>query len=75
VINEVHDKNWIASAACTRDIDGLTAGHAYTMMDALKLTDQYGKQWDLLKMRNPWGSEGYSGPWNDKDPRWTDELK
>jgi len=26
-------------------------------------------------MRNPWGSEGYDGPWNDKDARWTSEMK
>jgi hypothetical protein len=25
-------------------------------------------------MRNPWGSELYSGPWNDKDKRWTPAL-
>lgn len=45
-------------------------------MGILKLTDQNGKEWDLLKMRNPWGSEGYSGPWSDKDhARWTVEMK
>jgi hypothetical protein len=26
-------------------------------------------------MRNPWGSETYSGPWNDRDSRWTDSFK
>ena len=32
--------------------------------------------WNLIKMRNPWGSEGYNGPWNDKDHRrWTDSMK
>ena len=26
-------------------------------------------------MRNPWGSERYTGPWSDDDSRWTDALK
>ena len=26
-------------------------------------------------MRNPWGTEGYTGAWSDKDPMWTQELR
>ena len=29
----------------------------------------------LLKLHEPWGTDTYTGPWNDKDPRWTDELR
>jgi hypothetical protein len=25
-------------------------------------------------IRNPWSSSYYKGPWNSKDPRWTDEV-
>jgi len=44
-------------------------------LGAVNLTDYDGKRWDLLKMRNPWGSEGYSGAWSDLDTRWTEENK
>jgi hypothetical protein len=75
LINEANDKDWIAVGACTKTMEGLTSGHAYTMLGALKLTDDTGKEWNLIKMRNPWGSEGYNGPWSDKDDRWTDTIK
>ena len=26
-------------------------------------------------MRNPWATETYTGPWNDKDPNWTKYLR
>jgi hypothetical protein len=76
VINEAHDKNWIAVGGTGSYGYGLAKSHAYTIMAALTLTDETGKEWNLLKMRNPWASEGYNGPWNDKDHvRWTDEKR
>jgi hypothetical protein len=29
----------------------------------------------LIKVMNPWGSDEYTGPWNDEDSRWTAEYK
>jgi hypothetical protein len=28
-----------------------------------------------MRIRNPWRSENYTGPWCDSDPRWTDSYK
>lgn len=28
-----------------------------------------------MKVRNPWGSEDYTGEFSDKDSRWTDAWK
>lgn len=28
----------------------------------------------MIMLRNPWGSTYYSGDWNYRDSRWTDEL-
>lgn len=28
-----------------------------------------------MRIRNPWGSETYTGPYYDKDSVWTEELK
>ena len=51
--------------------NGLAHSHAYTVVGVKTLSN--GVQ--LVKMRNPWGSEGYSGPWSDGSSEWTDELK
>lgn len=76
VLNEADEKNWIVVGACIKRMLGLAKAHAYTVMGALKLKDAKGKEWNLLKMRNPWGSETYNGPWSDKDTvNWTPELR
>lgn len=30
---------------------------------------------DLIKLRNPWGSELYTGPYSDSSSMWTDAIK
>lgn len=40
--------------------DGLTSGHAYTLLDVIELEGT-----KLAKMRNPWSTEGYNGEWGD----------
>lgn len=75
-IHEADRKHWNMSLANFRSAYGLAGGHAYSLMDALKVTDKDGKEWKLIKCRNPWASEGYNGPWSDKDHvRWTDDLR
>ena len=51
--------------------NGLAHSHAYTVVGVKELSNGV----KLVKMRNPWGSEGYSGPWSDGSSEWTDELK
>ena len=50
---------------------GVAYGHAYTVIDTALLDD--GTR--LIKMRNPWGSETYHGPWGDDSHLWTPELE
>ena len=64
-------RDWVMSAACNSDSDGLHAGHAYTLSAAMEFIDEKGKHWELVRMRNPWARETYTGPWNDHDERWT----
>ena len=45
--------------------------HAFTVNDALKLSDGT----KLIRIRNPWGSEWYDGPWSDKSIMWTEKYK
>ena len=51
----------------SNDTDGIVDGHAYTVLDCVN--DVAGTQFDLVKVRNPWGSgEFKSGIWDDDGP-------
>lgn len=49
-----------------RDANGLVLGHGYLTLGVIELSD--GVQ--LVKMRNPWASEVYTGPWCDSCSEW-----
>jgi hypothetical protein len=34
-----------------------------------------GKNVTLIKIRNPWGTEGWKGDWSDRSTLWTQELR
>lgn len=66
------------SAGCCHnvgDIGGLVSGHAYSLLGVEKIKDKSGIVDTLAKMRNPWGSEMYTGKWSDSDPNWTSGFK
>ena len=48
--------------------NGLAKGHAYTVIGVT--TEVPGKR--LVKIRNPWGTERYKGPWCDGCKEWND---
>lgn len=54
--------------------NGVDCSHAYTVLSAMELKTDNGIV-DLIKIRNPWGSERYTGPWSDSSALWTDELR
>ena len=56
------------TAACINPHASLVTGHAYTLVDSVQLKQDGKVVHELFKMRNPWGKEKYSGPWNDHDP-------
>jgi len=53
----------IIQCACMQSFYGLVGGHAYTTLGVVELSNGV----KLVKARNPWSSERYTGPWNDKD--------
>jgi hypothetical protein len=60
----------------TTDDMGIVQAHAYSVLSITPVYDQTGNYvTDLLHMRNPWGSELYTGPWSDDSTLWTDYLK
>jgi hypothetical protein len=55
---------------------GLAMSHAFTVLGVNTITDSAtGEEVRLVRIRNPWGSEQYSGPWSDGDDSWTAENK
>lgn len=51
--------------------NGLAHSHAYTVVGVATLST--GDR--LVKMRNPWGSERFTGKWGDSSSAWTDTLR
>lgn len=54
---------------------GLVSNHSYTIIDVAEITDNLGKKIRLLKIRNPWGGNEWTGDWSDKSSKWTPEIK
>lgn len=55
---------------------GLVPGHAHTIVSTHFLRDSFGNiKHRLYRIRNPWGSDSYTGPWSDADTRWTAAYK
>lgn len=75
IVKYADDHDYVMSAGCMKEKDGLHPGHAYSLIGAAKFTDDKGKKWKLFKMRNPWAREDYKGPWNDHDERWTPPIR
>ncbi|KAF2458508.1 hypothetical protein BDY21DRAFT_370743 [Lineolata rhizophorae] len=51
------------------DEQGFVRSHAYTVIEAREV-----KEHRLLKLRNPWGSQEWNGPWSDGSKEWTPEF-
>ena len=70
IVDNADRKHWVMTAACHYQYDGLVTGHAYSMLGAVTVNGD-----KLLKMRNPWGREKYTGPYSDNDSRWSSSAK
>lgn len=54
---------------------GLVVGHAYGLIAATTVTDKFGEEVKILKLRNPWGSFEWNGAWSDTSECWTPQLQ
>lgn len=54
---------------------GLPNGHAYSLLGAYIVKDASNKTHRLIKLRNPWGFDVYTGAWNDTSALWTTSLR
>ena len=54
--------------------NGVACSHAYTIIGCGEFDTPNGKI-GLIKVRNPWGTEEYAGPYSDYSRLWTPELR
>lgn len=74
----IGDENgWVMTGGCKGGYKGLVGGHAYTVIGIQELTNEAGTKVEhrLVKVRNPWGVEKYTGDFSDSDKKWTAEYK
>ncbi len=60
--------NWLDTSVVSREREGISEGHAYSIMDAREVNGQR-----LLKLRNPWGKKEWTGKWSDGSSEWNAE--
>lgn len=75
IASEADNKKYIMSGSCRKEFGNLVTKHLYTVVGVLELKKNGKTYKRLFKMRNPWGSEQYNGPWNDEDTQWTADFK
>eukprot|EP00928_Gymnodinium_smaydae_P024928 TRINITY_DN20018_c0_g3_i1.p1 TRINITY_DN20018_c0_g3~~TRINITY_DN20018_c0_g3_i1.p1 ORF type:complete len:1129 (-),score=112.23 TRINITY_DN20018_c0_g3_i1:184-3570(-) len=57
------------SGSDTEKTDGIVDGHAYSILTCIQ--NAGGSGFDMVKMRNPWGSQEFErGGWTDDGPNW-----
>ena len=54
---------------------GLVEGHAYSILDFLKITTSQNNEVFLFKIRNPWAKEEWNKDWSDTSPLWDEKTK
>ena len=76
-LKEATSKKHVITCATDGDEDNeksdvnLAQGHAYSLVNIHELSNGV----KLIKIRNPWGTETYNGPWSDTSDKWTQELR
>jgi len=59
------------SGSDSDDTDGIVDGHAYTILSCID--NAGGTEFDMVRVRNPWGSgEFKTGMWDDDGPGWSE---
>lgn len=53
-----------------RSARGIVQDHVYTVLGVIEAEGE-----QLLRIRNPWGEESYSGSWSDDSNLWTDSIR
>lgn len=55
--------------------NGIYFGHSYAVVTAKEVKNQAGEMVKLVKLRNPWINEKWTGEWSNNSEEWNDELR
>lgn len=79
VLLKYHKLKSVLCASGSSGVDGLHTGHAYSILDVRKVNASFpsfsGKAFQLVQLRNPWGSGEWSGDWSDRSDLWNQHPK
>ena len=76
IVSEADKNDYILTTYTITDCKhNLVGMHAYTLYSTVDLQKDGKSFQKLFKVRNPWGSEMYTGPWSDSDSKWTEDFK
>ena len=74
-------KNWIictgTNATAIREQEnelGIQAGHAYSILNSVEVTQDSGRKARIVNIRNPWGKTEWNGDWGDNSHLWTQKT-
>ena len=56
-------------------LKGLVAGHAYSLLTAVKVKLKNGSFVELVQIRNPWAKIEWNGDWSDNSERWNEVVE
>lgn len=72
VLLKYHKLGSILCASGASGKDGLHTGHAYSILEVRKVSTGYisGETFQMIKVRNPWGTGEWTGDWGDKSDLW-----
>lgn len=61
----------VLCASGAERMDGLVSGHAYSILDVVRIRTQ-SRTLRLVLIRNPWGSGEWTGDWSDNSSKWAE---
>uniref|UniRef100_A0A1E1XFV6 Putative cystein protease calpain-b n=1 Tax=Amblyomma aureolatum TaxID=187763 RepID=A0A1E1XFV6_9ACAR len=73
ILQRTLDRNSLVTCSITdvdKGIKGLSALHEYSVTGATTVSMEGDREVKLIRLRNPWGSGEWSGPWSDKSDKW-----
>jgi len=68
-------KDYNMGAGCQVSHFNMISGHAYGVIGHATLSGGASDGQKLIKMRNPWGINKYTGPWSEKSALWTADYR
>lgn len=82
ILKAIHKKYIMcASAGCNKETTvkdfksaGLSCNHTYSLLSAMEIIHK-GSKVQLLKLRDPWATQNWTGNWSKNSSLWTKELK